>query len=130
MSKEIPNLRQRLEAARDGIKALLDRKYLDLSVTQGLSDAYQNIEAALSSFDSGDQVGISLGSLPEAIETNASSLPKQLPMPEAVRFTPEFLEWARQQFTEEEIVAALRDFEVTGGLELKDFIHELEEIAA
>ncbi len=42
--------------------------------------------------------------------------------------TPEFREWALQLFTEEEIVAGLREIEDTGGLELADFIHELDEI--
>jgi hypothetical protein len=34
-----------------------------------------------------------------------------------------------EQFSEEEIVAGLREVRATGGLELRDFIHELEEIA-
>ena len=46
--------------------------------------------------------------------------------PRSVKLTPELLEWARNQYTEEEIVAGLREIEATGGLELKDFIHELE----
>jgi hypothetical protein len=41
--------------------------------------------------------------------------------------TPEFLEWARQSINEEEILAAFREIQATGGLELKDFIHELEQ---
>ena len=44
--------------------------------------------------------------------------------------TPELLEWALREFNEEEIVAALREIRTTGGLELKDFIHELEQEAA
>jgi hypothetical protein len=43
---------------------------------------------------------------------------------------PEILEWARQQFSEEELAAALEEFEKSGGLELKEFVHELEEIVA
>jgi hypothetical protein len=38
----------------------------------------------------------------------------------------ELIESARATFNEEEYVAALREVERTGGLELKDFIHELE----
>jgi hypothetical protein len=38
-------------------------------------------------------------------------------------------EWARQQFSEEEFLAEVREIEETGGLELKDFIHELEQEA-
>jgi hypothetical protein len=39
------------------------------------------------------------------------------------------LAWARQQFTEEEIVAGLRELRATGGLELSEFIGELEQEA-
>lgn len=41
--------------------------------------------------------------------------------------TPEFLEQERRSINEEEILAGLREIEATGGLELKDFIHELEQ---
>jgi hypothetical protein len=43
--------------------------------------------------------------------------------------TPELLERERRAINEEEILAGLREIEATGGLELKDFIHELEEEA-
>jgi len=49
---------------------------------------------------------------------------------ERTRLTPELLEWARQQFTEEEIVAGLRELREKGGLELRDFLHGLEQIVA
>jgi hypothetical protein len=39
------------------------------------------------------------------------------------------LEWAQRQFSEEEIIAGLREIRETGGLELRDFIHELEQAA-
>jgi hypothetical protein len=45
------------------------------------------------------------------------------------KLTPELLDWARQQFSEEEIIAGLREVQQTGGLELSDFIRELEEDA-
>ena len=48
--------------------------------------------------------------------------------PEEMCLTPELREWARQQFTEEEIVAALRELREKGGKELGDFLHELEQI--
>lgn len=41
--------------------------------------------------------------------------------------TPELLEQERRAVNEEEILAGLREIEATGGLELKDFIHELEQ---
>jgi uncharacterized protein (DUF433 family) len=47
----------------------------------------------------------------------------------SVYLTPEFLERARQQFSEEEILAGLDEIRRTGGLELKDFIDELEQEA-
>jgi hypothetical protein len=40
---------------------------------------------------------------------------------------PELIEWARQNVDEAEYLAALREVEETGGVELKDFIHELEQ---
>jgi hypothetical protein len=46
--------------------------------------------------------------------------------------TPELMAWALSQWTEEDLVAARRDLqelrEKGGGLELKDFLPELEEI--
>jgi hypothetical protein len=45
------------------------------------------------------------------------------------QLTPEQLAWAREQFSEEEIVAGLREIRKTGGLELKDFISDLERLA-
>jgi hypothetical protein len=44
-----------------------------------------------------------------------------------VKLPSEYLEWARQQVNEEEIIAAMREIHETGGLELRDFLHELEE---
>jgi RNA recognition motif-containing protein len=44
------------------------------------------------------------------------------------KLPPEFLEWARQQYTEEEILAGVREVRESGGLELKDFIHEIDDI--
>ena len=41
--------------------------------------------------------------------------------------TPELLEWAKQTCNEEEFSAALREVQQTGGMELNDFIHELED---
>ena len=49
--------------------------------------------------------------------------------PQPMKLTPELLEWARSQINEEEIVAGLREFRTTGGLELSDFINELEQEA-
>jgi hypothetical protein len=39
---------------------------------------------------------------------------------------PEILEWARQTFDEGEFLTHVREIEATGGLQLEDFIAELE----
>jgi hypothetical protein len=45
------------------------------------------------------------------------------------KLPPELREWARQTFNPEEFLADLREVERTGGRELIDFIHELEQEA-
>ncbi len=47
----------------------------------------------------------------------------------AAALTPEILEAARGQHNEEEIAAGLREIQATGGLQLGDFLHELEQAA-
>ena len=58
---------------------------------------------------------------------------KPVPPPEVANWViepipPELIEEFRRTFNEEEVLAALREYEETGGkgMELKDFIHELE----
>jgi hypothetical protein len=46
------------------------------------------------------------------------------------QLTPEILEWARQQINVEEILASIREVRETGGLELRDFVQELEQLAS
>jgi hypothetical protein len=43
--------------------------------------------------------------------------------------SPELREWIRQRYPIAETLAALREVREKGGLELADFIHELEEAA-
>ena len=43
--------------------------------------------------------------------------------------SPELLAWAREQFNEEEFLAGLREVRETGGLELRDFLPQLEQEA-
>jgi hypothetical protein len=43
---------------------------------------------------------------------------------------PELREWAIRNFNLEEFMAGVREIQETGGVELKDFIHELEQEAA
>jgi hypothetical protein len=49
---------------------------------------------------------------------------------EGTRLSPELLEWARRQFTEEEILVGLRELREKGGQELADFLPELERMVA
>lgn len=46
------------------------------------------------------------------------------------RLTEELLEWARQQFTEEDYLNGLRDIRETGGVEFRNLIDELERSSA
>ena len=41
-------------------------------------------------------------------------------------FPPDIVEWARQTFDKEEFLAHVREIEATGGVQLEDFITELE----
>lgn len=41
----------------------------------------------------------------------------------------DILAWAKPQFTDEEIAAGIREIRTTGGLQLSDFIHSLEQAA-
>jgi sulfur carrier protein ThiS len=50
-------------------------------------------------------------------------------IPQRQVHSPELREWIRQQFPIEETLAALREVREKGGLQLADFIHELEEAA-
>jgi hypothetical protein len=45
------------------------------------------------------------------------------------RLTPEQRAWALQQFSDEQLFQGIREVLQGGGLELKDFIHELEREA-
>ena len=47
----------------------------------------------------------------------------------ADKLTPDLLEWARAQLNEEEIAADVREIRETGGMQLDDFIAQVEEEA-
>jgi hypothetical protein len=49
---------------------------------------------------------------------------------EPIPLSPELLEWAKQQFNEEEAIAGIEEVRRTGGMELHEFIQELEAEAA
>jgi hypothetical protein len=46
--------------------------------------------------------------------------------PEAIALTPELREWAKGQFTDEELAAGIREIRETGGLTFDDVIRGLE----
>jgi len=50
------------------------------------------------------------------------SLFKKIPVP------PEVLEWAKNNFNEDEILAEMREIQETGGLKFSDFEKELESL--
>lgn len=50
------------------------------------------------------------------------------PFPQEV-IPPEMLAWARQTFNEEEFLADIREIKATGGVQLKDFLAELDQRA-
>jgi hypothetical protein len=43
---------------------------------------------------------------------------------------PDIVEWARQTFDEDECMTRVREIETTGGLQLEDFIAEVEARAS
>jgi len=61
---------------------------------------------------------------PESGQTSEQK-PRQDP---ETRLNPELREWARRQFADEEIVAARRELREKGGVELGNFLQELEQI--
>jgi RNA recognition motif-containing protein len=48
--------------------------------------------------------------------------------PVAGRLPPELLDWARREFTEQEILTGVRQIRETGGVEFKDLIEEIDDI--
>jgi hypothetical protein len=54
------------------------------------------------------------------------AVPAGLPFPKSPPLSPELLEWARQQFTEEETVARLRELRANGGLSIDELLADLD----
>jgi hypothetical protein len=80
----------------------------------------------------GHEIDTAAAACPKCGQTSWNGVPNPVPPPEVSGWAlhktpPELLELAKRTCTEEEFAAALREIELTGGLELKDFIHELEE---
>lgn len=71
------------------------------------------------------------GALSVLQSSNANGTPAEAaPGPEGngASLTPEIREWALRQFTEEELADGLRELRERGGLELRDFLPELERM--
>jgi hypothetical protein len=47
---------------------------------------------------------------------------------EPPQVTPELRAWLLQQYTREDLLAGLHEVQQKGGLELQDFLHELEQV--
>jgi hypothetical protein len=67
--------------------------------------------------------GGQLGAAPSPAATNT---PPLRDFPPGEPLAPELLEWARRQFTEEELVSSLRELRANGGLGIEDLVRELE----
>ena len=72
-----------------------------------------------------------LGSL-DRIDTEAKELlpPREQPdsqqRPAPIELSPEMLEWARQQFSEEDYVAGIRDIRENGGVPFENILQRLK----
>jgi len=88
---------------------------------QTASDAvFGQIEAILRRLDRATRNRVVRAALHLNRETDSDSLAPATPA------TPELLEWARRQFTEEELVAELRDLREQGGHELAELLRDIE----
>jgi hypothetical protein len=67
----------------------------------------------------------------EVMETMSKDIEKPFDLsgpnpPQATEVTPELLAWALSQFNEEDMLAGIREIRETGGLQLKDLLHEID----
>jgi len=74
------------------------------------------------------QCGTQLNGAP-CLDKGAADGTANAPMPGVAELSPELLALLRAEFNAEEFRAGLANVQETGGLELKDFIHELEQEA-
>jgi hypothetical protein len=117
------------------LEALLAKDGLDAATASELRYRARQLELAAAQLQRGDDREEAYGLLCDALLALARDgilAQTQLPpwaAPRPVPLTPELLEWARRELNEEEIVEGLREIRQTGGLELKDFLPELERAA-
>ena len=126
MSKEFQEVLGRLETA-EGLQS-------KEALSKGLEDASTILAGILSHCSPAArkellaQVPTRVLRLLEEIDGLGRNFPAGPEGPEpAGKHPKELLEWARQQFTEEEILAGLHDIRTTGGQELGEFLQELEQ---
>jgi len=143
MQEQLSHLLSRLPAILDRIRLDprkaekvdgLDQVLLELRSVQGATEngfgadcARRHLELLKRLFNSLVTLRDTRGSTDEGLEELlASDMAKSFAL---AALAPEVLEQARQQFSEEEIAAGIREVEETGGLELRDFIHEIKQAA-
>jgi hypothetical protein len=81
-------------------------------------------------FDGNDrQTGTSNGCAGRPTPTLPADAHDEPGGPQPIPTPPDVIEWALSQINEEEIAAALREIQETGGYELSDFIRDLERAA-
>jgi len=119
----------------DSFKNLLDKYGIALP-SERLKQLSSELETAT------QRLADLLGSLnPLLREDMANELPTWLRQElrrlevEAIKATnekpsPEIVEWAQREFNEEEFAEDIREMRAGGGLQLRDFIDELKQIAA
>ncbi len=97
----------------------------DYRVSEALDETCRKLAVLLSGCDAGVRQEL----LAESSSRVRALLAEVEAQPAPVPLTPELREWLRQQFNAAEFLAGVREIEQTGGVELRDFIHELEEAA-
>jgi hypothetical protein len=117
------------------LEALLARPGVDLATASELRYRARQLELAAALLRSGGDQKEAYDLLCDALLALArdgilaqTSLPPWA-SPRPVPVTPELRERARRELNEEELVAALREVRQTGGLQLKDFLPDLERAA-
>jgi hypothetical protein len=65
--------------------------------------------------------------MPGDMQPSGDASPEKNAEPQAVKLSPELLEWFRQQIDMEDMIAQLREVQETGGLQFEDFFPQLEK---
>ncbi|HEX5270444.1 MAG TPA: hypothetical protein VFW33_08160 [Gemmataceae bacterium] len=88
---------------------------------EGMLDKVASCALALKGERQGEAVSPARPGEAPAAGPNLADLPTGV-----VALTPELLEWARQEVTDEEVLAGLRDVEANGGLGSEELLSVLE----